>query len=392
LSSTLTRPSPVGPAQLLPAGIDFLTTHGAALDELHALTATPVTARRTWLQAWIECNPAWEPLAVLVPSGDGGLAAAAFLARRPRPFWTEYVALGHPSSDQVRRAARDAAAASELARGIVACLGSGPAPWRLCLAHLPAGDPVATELVQRLPFVKRLPGDPSATLRFGNRCDARALVTKKHHREVRRFGHRLEREGLVPLVQHLRHPAEIAAALPEIEAVTRARDLELLGHSTLDRGTSRAFFRIVVLRHAALGQVELTTLRLGGELAAYMLCFLDGTACRAWACRYAPHLARYAPGLLNNYAAIERAVASGFQEFDWMRGDEGYKDRVSNDVARAENLLAWSSSLQFITDAPRELKVWMKTQAPTRPLIGRALVYARRVKLASRRLRSELRG
>jgi CelD/BcsL family acetyltransferase involved in cellulose biosynthesis len=390
LSSTVTRPNPVGTAQVLPGGIELLTAHEAALDELHALTATPVTARRTWLRAWIECNPAWEPLAILVPAGEGGLAAAAFLARRPRPFWTEYVALGHPSSDQVRLAARDAAAASELARGIVACLASGPAPWRLCLAHLPAGDPVAAELVERLPFVKRMPGDLSATLRFGNSRDARALVTKKHHREVRRFGNRLEREGLVPLVQHVRDPAAIAALLPEMEAMTRARDLELIGHSTLDRGTMRAFFRAVVLGHAALGEVELTTLRLGGELAAYMLCFLDGTACRAWACRHAPHLARYAPGLLNNYAAIERAVASGFQEFDWMRGDEGYKERVSNDVVRAEDLLAWSSSLQVLTDAPRELRVWMKAKAPTSPFIGRALVYARRAKLASRRLRSKL--
>jgi CelD/BcsL family acetyltransferase involved in cellulose biosynthesis len=363
-----------------------------ALDELHAAVGAPVTARRTWLTAWIECNPLYEPLAVLVRSGST-LEAAAFLARRSHPFWTEYVALGHGPSDQVRLAARDAAAAAELARGIVACLGSGPGPWRLCLKHLPAGDPVASALARALPQAKLLPGDTSPTLRFGGGRDARELVTKKHHREVRRFGNRLEREGLVPLVQHLDDPADVAAVLPEIVEVTRARDIEMLGHSSLDRGSAGTFFRDVVLRHAARREVDLTTLRLGGELAAYMLCFLDGASYRAWSCRHAPRWARYAPGLLNNYAALERALALGrFEEFDWMRGDEGYKDRVSNAVVRAENLLAWSSSLQALSDAPRELKVWMKDKAPENPVIGRALVFARRAKLATRRLRSKISG
>src|SRR4029077_21077166 len=64
-----------------------------ALDDLHAATATPVTARRPWLQTWLSCFPE-EPLIVAVWSGER-LEAVAPLAQHRRLGITETVAMGN---------------------------------------------------------------------------------------------------------------------------------------------------------------------------------------------------------------------------------------------------------------------------------------------------------
>ena len=53
-------------------GRDVLRQLGEGLDELHARTSTPITARRPWLQAWIDCFPDYHPIALALTGPDGG--------------------------------------------------------------------------------------------------------------------------------------------------------------------------------------------------------------------------------------------------------------------------------------------------------------------------------
>jgi hypothetical protein len=143
----------------------------------------------------------------------------------------------------------------------------------------------------------------------------------------------------------------------------------------------------VILEHAARGQVELTTLRLRGELAAYVLCFLDGGAYRMWNCRLAPAWSRYGAGRIANDAALERALAdAGATEFDWMRGAEPYKLGLSNHVEHALDLRAWSSpALRSLLDSRRRFKRLIKNAAVEHEWLQPVLDASQRLKFAGRR-------
>ena len=349
-------------------GANLLDRLGPSLDELHAATATPVTARRPWLSAWTRCHPQYEPLALLERDSCGRLDAVALLGARKTRLVTDFVALGHGTSDQVRLPARDAGAAARLARAVCAHLLSLRVPWRLLVRHLPAGDPVAAAIASTLPCAELVGGDASPTLRFDASRSLRDHVSRNHRQQVRRMLNRMRRDGLVPDIEHLRDPDQIASILPQVEEVCRRRDLHLRGRSALDRNGSCAFFEQVILDHASRGEVELTTLRLAGRLAAYVLCFVDDGVYRMWSCRLHPQWSRYGPGRVANNSALERALTDpAGREFDWMRGEEPYKTSMSNHVERAQDLLAWSApALQTFLDVPRRFKslvnrvVWLK--------------------------------
>ncbi|NOT29367.1 MAG: GNAT family N-acetyltransferase, partial [Planctomycetes bacterium] len=367
-------------------GADLLERLGLELDELHAATGAPVTARRPWLAAWARCHPEYEPLALLVQDGPR-LEAAALLVRRKARVVSEFFALGTGLSDQARLPARNPAAAARLAHAVLEHLSSVRGPWHLRLRHLPPDDAVATAIAAGLDSAELAPGDPSPTLRFGPERLLRAHVSKNHHQQVRRMLNRMQGEGLAPELAHLRARAAVAAVLPEVEAVCLRRDVELRGMSLFDRAGARAFFREVILEHAARGELELTTLNLRGRLAAYVVCFLDRGAHRMWNCRLDPAWSRYGVGRVANNAALERALADpGADEFDWMRGDEAYKLSMSNHVERALDLWAWSTpALRVALDSKRRLKGFVKGVVAEHEWLQPAFAASRRLKSAGRR-------
>lgn len=70
---------------------------------------------------------------------------------------------------------------------------------------------------------------------------------------------------------------------------------------------------------ANLGSLELSTLHLDGEFAAYALGVLDGDAYRVLEGRFVTAWARYAPGRLIEAAMLERVLESpSLRRTDWM--------------------------------------------------------------------------
>jgi len=373
-------------------GPDVLDILSDRLDDLHAAAASPVTARRPWLSAWLRCYRNLEPVAVVVEDADGTLEGVALLARRRTLGLTEVVAMGHGPSDEARLPVRSRAAAEDLARALADFLASLPRPWRLLLRHIPQDDPVIRALARRLRHVQMVPGSVSPVTVFGRDRSLRAYVSRNHYQQVKRMQNRIAREGLSFGIAHLSTAGEVAAVLHEVETLCYARDVQVRGWSALRHGSAGPFFRHVVMDHAERGEVELTTLRLDGELAAYVLCFRDAGAYRMWSCRVAPAWLRYGAGRLANNAALEHALSDqGSTAFDWMRGDEGYKQSMANHTEQAEDVLAWSSlTVRVVMNAPRRLKALMVDSAERYPVVDWVLPHARRLHQAGRRLRRRL--
>lgn len=341
-------------------GRDALGVVGPALDDLHAAAGTPVTARRPWLETWVDCFDD-EPLVVAVRSG-ATLEAAALLAQRRRLGVTTVVAMGQGPSDRVAFPSRRPEASAALAERLAAHLLGQAGLWSLTVRHLPTEDPVAVGLAARLPHAALVAGDPSPALRFGPDRRLRAYVSRNHHQQIRQARNRMQREGLTPEFRHLRELEAIEAVMPDVEQVCRRRDAMLHRHSQLDDPRFGPFFRAVILDHAARGEVDLTLLFLKGELAAYCLCFVDRGSYRMWNCRFSPEWARLSPGRVTNNEALAHGLEDpDCTEFDWMLGDEAYKSGATNHVDPSQNLLAWSSPVvRAALDSPRYVLQFMK--------------------------------
>jgi CelD/BcsL family acetyltransferase involved in cellulose biosynthesis len=91
---------------------------------------------------------------------------------------------------------------------------------------------------------------------------------------------------------------------------------------------ARAFHEDAARSLLEAGMLRLHTLSLDGEVQAALYCFQKGERCYYYLGGFEPTLARWSIGTLLTAHAIRHAVeADGAREFDFLRGDEGYKYR-----------------------------------------------------------------
>jgi len=315
---------------------------GGSLDELQAAVGAPVTARRPWLQTWVDCYTDYTPTVVVVDGPGGRLDGAALLASRRRVGVHDVVALGHGPSDAITFPARESTSARTLAAAVGRALHAQRGSWTLRLRHLAPEDLVAEPLADALGRSSLAPGDVLPAMRADAGRSLRSYVSRNHHQQVQRLRNRIRREGLDVVVDHLHRRSDIAAVMPEVERVLRARDADVGRRCALDDPAAGPFLRRVIDVHAAAGDVRLTTLRLDGRLAAYVLCFEDRGTFRMWSCRFDPGAARFGVGKIAMDESVQHALDHGAEAYDFMRGEEQYKDSYANEWVRARDLRAWS--------------------------------------------------
>lgn len=322
-------------------GADALRTCADGYDALAGQTGAPVTARHTWLQTWADCFPHWT-VWIPVVEDDGALVAAAPLARRRQGGVLVVRGIGFGRTDDVRLPVRDDDAARRLADAVHDGL-AGRGPWVLEVEQLPEHEAGVRALAGRLPHARIRPGDGMPTVRVTER-DLNRYLSKNTRKALAKIENRLAAAGLVPEQRWISDPGEIVAVLPELARVHRLRD-EAMGRRTDHSDPCAArFYQQVVRRHAARGEVQVLTIRLGGQLAAYVLGFVDGTALRSWDNRLAPDFAPYSAGRLANTEALRHVVMSPeLDELDWMRGEEPYKLQSATEVVPRVTLTAASS-------------------------------------------------
>jgi len=349
-------------------GRRLLDDMAGGLDELLEETRAPVTARRPWLSEWVTAFDDIRPWGVVAEDEDG-LAGAALFAERRSGRLTRMVALGHGPSDYARMPVRSPEAAAAVAGLAAEAIRGRSGPWELRLDGLPLADPVARGLAGVLPLAGIGRGKSSPIVRFSGGRELRPYLSANLHRKERKMENRAGRDGLDLDITVLRSAPEIGLLLPEIEGIRKRRDAAALRGSDLEDPRAALFWRGAALALAGSDALEVVTVRLGGSLAAYLMCFLDPPCYRSWDGRFDPDLARYSPGTLGFLAAIRRALEDPrFEVFDFMRGVLEYKMEVANDAIETEYLRAWSSrSVRAALTAPERARrglVELKRRSP----------------------------
>lgn len=322
-------------------GPSVFSEAGSGFDDLAQRQRLPVTARRRWLQAWIESHPQWEPWLVLLEDGDATLAAAPLAQRRRGPL-LEVVMLGHGPSDDVRLTAETPELVDRLAREIDAALRATRL-WRLRLRQLPVDSLVAEALLTLLPASKKLPGQHMPQIEVTD-PEPGHYLSRNARKGLTRSRNKISKRGLESQVEVTTDPDGVAALLPELMRVHRERDLAVGRRPDHDDPSAKAFYQKVITSHAAAGEVEVLSLRLGGDLAAYECGFRDGRALRIWDGRLAPRWADVSAGRLISVENLRHVVTSpDYDLLDLMRGEEDDKLRMATRTVPMANYYAWSS-------------------------------------------------
>lgn len=327
-------------------GVDALRSARAQLSELYASAAAPVTARWRWQQIWARTHPGWEPWIITIRGTDGSLAAAAPFARRRRGPLVRIVGLGHGTSDEARLPARDMSAATSLARAVSRSLDGLGRPWTLLVEQLPADCPVTAALTRTLDHSRVEAGHGMPRVEVDAEREPNRYLSRNARSAENKARNRFRATGIAVTERWVTDAADVRAAVPAMSAVHRARDEQLGRVSDHDDPGRAAFYRDVLVDHAAAGELDLLLLEADGDLAAYVAAFRDGPALRVWDNRVSPRWAEFSAGRLANHAAIRRVLADPqLTILDWMRGEEPYKLSSATAVVATQTLQSWSSPL-----------------------------------------------
>jgi CelD/BcsL family acetyltransferase involved in cellulose biosynthesis len=326
-------------------GVDGVTALGPGWEQLADATEAPVTASWSWLSTWARTHPSWRPLAISVQDDERSVAAALLAYRRWGPL-VDLVAMGHGQSDYARFPALDTEAEGVLAEAMLRAIRGLGRALRLRLDGVPPGDPVVAQVVAALPGVDVRPAEGAPMVRFTSGVDPAQSGRREARVTVRRGRNRLRSDGRTAAIECTTDVERVAVLLPELEQIHRVRDRAVRGRSDMDDPEDRSFWYAICTQAAAEGRLELSTLRIDGELAAYVLAFQDGQAYRVWDPRIAPSFSRYNPGHLLRSEILSRVAAEGrFTVFDWMRGEERYKLATTSTVEPLERVVGWSPAI-----------------------------------------------
>jgi hypothetical protein len=351
-------------------------------DQLAGRLGLPLTARPGYLGGFAAAYPEDRPWVVAVTRADGEWQAGALLARRRRHGLTRVTGLGHPVCDHGRLPAdpADPAAADLLAEAIAAGLAATAGPWTLRLEQLPAGDPVARLLADRLRHAEVVPGVGLPRIRLSAGRDPRAYLRKKFRQQVAAAHRRFAAAGVQPRTVYLHTPAEIEPLLADLLAIRRARDRAALYRPELADDRRADWWRATMLRFADLGQLELAVLDVGaGPPAAYLAALLDGASYRCWDGRLNPAWQHQWPGTALFGDVLPRVIADErWDEVDYLRGETPFKLHTATDVVQTCHLLAWSARpVRLAVEAPAAARGRLRAWKAAHPAADRAWRAAR---------------
>ena len=323
-------------------GIAEISAAAGEIEELDDQLHVPVMATWPWLEHWCETFTEWTPCMIGIRRKNGGrLVGCVFLARREYADETALVSMGSNSSLCTVMRAVDNDVSSALAEAIATFIAETPGAWSLDIEQVQEFDSTLLRLSEMLDGAHVLPEMrvPRVTFLADDRLDH--VLSASMRKQLRRAESRIASDGLTSSITFDRGPTITRELIDEVEAVHISRDRFARRDSDLDRPNERAFWRAVVAGRQPDCDVEIGSLRIDGQLAAYVVALLDRRTYRVYDGRMDTRFADYSPGRLIEAAALDRALKDPrFTLLDWMSGVAAEKLLTSNTAEERVRLTA----------------------------------------------------
>lgn len=154
-----------------------------------------------------------------------------------------------------------------------------------------------------------------------------------HRQNIGRYRRKLDREAGAAVKEWM-----VADRAAITETITRLGDLHqqvqvAAGHrGAFATPAMRSFHETVAHRMHDAGRLRLWRLDVDDDPIAVIECFRFGGVVAFYTTGYDPAWARFGPGRRIMAAAIAGAIDEGADEFDFLRGDESYKESWGTDI------------------------------------------------------------
>ena len=278
-----------------------------------------------WLLAWVD---AFRPpqLWTVAVRREGALLGLApfFVYARPDDGRRQVTLLGNGVTDRLDLLAEPGAGAA-VAAAAIAHLERHPERWECCdfrdvpqpsaLLAIPLTRPAQDTVVPDTPCpVLRLPNAPSAVVR---------ALPRKARENIERRARRLAERGRVSFGEA--DADDLDASLAAIVDLHGSRWRSRGEAGVLDDAAVQRFHGRAARALLARGLLRLHVLRLDGAVVAAHYGLRRGRRAYSYLHGFDPAFAAYSPSTLLIAHAMEEAVRTGAETFDFLRGQEPYK-------------------------------------------------------------------
>lgn len=199
-----------------------------------------------------------------------------------------------------------------------------------------AGDRVIRKRHRRSSsFVLELPGDWDAFV---------ASQSAKWRKTYRAQTNRAERSGRVDFERLFPcSPQELQKNWETVVGLQRNSWKSERGTGLMQLDALEAFFRDVAAAAAEEKLLDLTIARFDGKPFAYEMYLSTPETAGAYDGAYHREMAHLSPGILITGFLVRNSIERGMKAFDFMRGDEPYKQRWGGQELHEEQLAAYRS-------------------------------------------------
>lgn len=198
---------------------------------------------------------------------------------------------------------------------------------------------------------------------------------KERFRKLRQTVNKCYRSGNVQVVEAKSSNLNIDNIESYIDDIQRDSWKAAQGR-LMFRQEKRLFWRICLARMLRLDRVRCFFLLQNGQPIAYSLGFLYGRKIYYYSTGYRDSARALSPGTVITQHMVEYAFKQDYREFDFMRGDESYKDLWTHEARHSYEIIFWKSRIRSLltymlcyallwrmrgNPTARAAKIWLRT-------------------------------
>lgn len=301
-----------------------------------------------WQRSWVESHADCSPLVVLALSSTGAPEGLLALQRRHHRGLRVLEFLAQPADGDDLDCLLDPAGAPDTALRLTRA-ALGRQPWDLLrCGGVRAGSHFESAL-RRMTGLRAIfcePGEWLPALRLGEGFEAFLAGQSANFREqMRRRRRTLERSRPRVWWECATSPDEIGNGLGHLFRLHQLRRQQCGEDGIFRRASSRHFVRLAATRLATTGSSRLYMLRSAASVIAVLFGLEADRRFLYYQSGFDPGWQGFSPGTVLLSYVIEDCIRRGLRQFEFLRGEESYKDRWTKDRRRNVKLLAAGSAL-----------------------------------------------
>ncbi|MGH9518830.1 MAG: GNAT family N-acetyltransferase [Terriglobales bacterium] len=311
-----------------------------------------------WQRSWIESQAACSTFVVLATSTAGAPEGLLALQRVRHRGLRVLEFLAQPSNGDDFDCLLDAEAGPETAIRLLRAALSSQSWDLLRCASVRAGSALEPAWARMAGLARpmREPGEWLPTLQLPDRFETYLTGQSANFRaQLRRRRRALEQRQPRVWLECLTDPGDVSRDLAQLYRLHNLRRRQLGAAGMFQSAAARRFVNLAAARLAAGGASRLYLLRDRGSVIAALFGIEAGRRFFYYQSGFDPDWAAFSPGTVLLSYVIEDCIKCGLRQFEFLRGDEAYKGRWTNERRQNFTLVAAGSPLGM---AYLRLRAW----------------------------------